>query len=180
MRSQKGVGSRLLKHDEIVLEEADLQTECDELGIERHFDPLAAFGGAQALKGASLAMRPGEVHGLVGANGAGKSTLIRILAGLIEPDGGRIVLDGTPIAMRSPHHAAELGMAFIHQELAFVPGIFVGCYSTFAINADWRLLSASLVAGAVLGLLCDRGGALAGRLWGHPDHAAPQAAPVNA
>ena len=64
--------------------------------------------------------------------------------------------------------------------LAFVPGIFVGCYSTFAINADWKLLSLSLVAGAVLGLLCDRGGKLAGTLWGHPEAASTQAASVNA
>lgn len=39
--------------------------------------------------------------------------------------------------------------------LAFVPGIFVGCYSTFAINGDWLLLSLSLIAGALLGLACD-------------------------
>jgi hypothetical protein len=45
--------------------------------------------------------------------------------------------------------------------LAFVPGIFVGCYSTFAINADWRLLGASLIAGAVLGMLCDWGAEIA-------------------
>jgi hypothetical protein len=44
--------------------------------------------------------------------------------------------------------------------LAFVPGIFVGCYSTFAINADWRLLTLSLVAGAALGLACQWGGRL--------------------
>ena len=52
-----------------------------------------SFGGVQALKGVSLALRPGEVHGLVGANGAGKSTLIRILAGLVQPDSGRITVD---------------------------------------------------------------------------------------
>ena len=40
---------------------------------------------------------PGEVHGLVGANGAGKSTLIRVLAGLAQPDAGRILVDGQPI-----------------------------------------------------------------------------------
>ena len=43
-----------------------------------------SYGGAQALRGVSLSIFPGEVHGLVGANGAGKSTLIRILAGLTQ------------------------------------------------------------------------------------------------
>ena len=53
-----------------------------------------AYGGAQALKGASLSILPGETHGLVGANGAGKSTFIRILAGLTQPDGGEIFVEG--------------------------------------------------------------------------------------
>ena len=55
-----------------------------------------SYGGAQALRGVSLSIVPGEVHGLVGANGAGKSTLIKVLAGLTEPDGGEIVVDGKP------------------------------------------------------------------------------------
>ncbi len=88
-------------------------------------DLAKSFGGVQALKGVSLSIGAGEVHGLVGANGAGKSTLIRILAGLVQPDGGRILLDGTPVSVHSPHHATELGMSFIHQELAFVPGMTV-------------------------------------------------------
>ena len=62
--------------------------------------------------------------------------------------------------------------------LAFVPGIFVGCYSTFAIDADWRLLASSLVAGAVLGLLCQRGVELAGTFWGQPEQATPETASV--
>lgn len=84
-----------------------------------------SYGGAKALRGVSLSIVPGEVHGLVGANGAGKSTLIKILAGLIEPDGGAIVIDGTPTVVSSPHQASQLGMSFIHQELAFVPGMTV-------------------------------------------------------
>src|SRR4051794_33217318 len=84
-----------------------------------------SFGGAQALRGVSLSILPGEVHGLVGANGAGKSTLIRVLAGLTEPDSGDIVVAGTPTAIGNPHRANELGMSFIHQELAFVPGMTV-------------------------------------------------------
>ena len=88
-------------------------------------DIAKSYGGAQALRGVSLALHAGEVHGLVGANGAGKSTLIRILAGLTQPDRGAITLDGTAIAIASPHAASALGMSFIHQELAFVPGMTV-------------------------------------------------------
>jgi ABC-type sugar transport system ATPase subunit len=80
-----------------------------------------SFGGVQALKGAGLDLRAGEVHGLVGANGAGKSTLIRILAGLDRPDSGRIEIDGHPIVIDNPHRATALGLGFIHQELALVP-----------------------------------------------------------
>jgi ribose transport system ATP-binding protein/rhamnose transport system ATP-binding protein len=80
-----------------------------------------SFGGVQALKGVSLDLRAGEVHGLVGANGAGKSTMIRILAGLDRPDSGRIEIDGHSIAIENPHRATALGLGFIHQELALVP-----------------------------------------------------------
>jgi ABC-type sugar transport system ATPase subunit len=84
-----------------------------------------SYGGARALRGVSLSIVPGEVHGLVGANGAGKSTLIKVLAGLTEPDGGEIVIDGQPVTIATPHRASQLGMSFIHQELAFVPGMTV-------------------------------------------------------
>jgi ABC-type sugar transport system ATPase subunit len=88
-------------------------------------DVAKSFGGVHALKGVSLSLGAGEVHGLVGANGAGKSTLIRILAGLVAPDGGQVLVDGAPAAIHSPQQATALGMSFIHQELAFVPGMTV-------------------------------------------------------
>ncbi len=88
-------------------------------------DVAKAYGGVQALKGVSLTVGHGEVHGLVGANGAGKSTLIKILAGLAQPDRGSVMIDGSLVEIATPHRATELGMNFIHQELAFVPGMNV-------------------------------------------------------
>jgi ribose transport system ATP-binding protein len=84
-----------------------------------------AYGGAQALKGVSLTLRAGEVHGLVGANGAGKSTLIKVLAGLTHPDAGEVLVDGNAVTIGNPAAAADLGMNFIYQELAFIPRMTV-------------------------------------------------------
>ena len=84
-------------------------------GVVRH------FGATRALDGADLAIAPGEVHALVGENGAGKSTLIKLLSGLYQPDGGRILVDGAPVAMAGPRAAEALGFGFIHQELNLVP-----------------------------------------------------------
>ncbi|TCR87786.1 sugar ABC transporter ATP-binding protein [Rhizobium sp. BK376] len=84
-----------------------------------------AYGGAQALKGVSLTLRAGEIHGLVGANGAGKSTFIKVLAGLTHPDAGEVLIDGSPVTIANPAAATDLGMSFIHQELAFIPGMTV-------------------------------------------------------
>ncbi|KFL30040.1 ABC transporter [Devosia riboflavina] len=84
-----------------------------------------SFAGIHALRGASLVLRAGEAHGLVGANGAGKSTFIKILAGLIRPDEGQFTWDGSQVSIGDPHHATHLGMTFIHQELAFIPHMTV-------------------------------------------------------
>ena len=78
------------------------------------------FGGVHALSGVDIDVRAGEIHGLVGANGAGKSTLIKILAGIEQPDGGSLSLDGRPIVIEAPVRATALGLSFIHQELHLV------------------------------------------------------------
>ncbi|HVV95426.1 MAG TPA: sugar ABC transporter ATP-binding protein [Hyphomicrobiales bacterium] len=83
------------------------------------------YGGAQALDDVSVTVKAGEIHALVGENGAGKSTLGKIVAGAVLPDGGEIVLDGRPVAFRSPRDAIREGIALIHQELALVPALSV-------------------------------------------------------
>ncbi len=79
------------------------------------------FANVRALRDVTMAVRCGEVHGLVGANGAGKSTLVRILAGVHQPDAGQIAIDGDVVVIRDPSHSADLGLNFIHQELNLVP-----------------------------------------------------------
>lgn len=75
-----------------------------------------SFGGVAALRGAGLDIRPGEIHGLVGENGAGKSTLINIATGVLQPDGGSILLEGQPVHIGGPQQARTLGIAVVHQE----------------------------------------------------------------
>ncbi|GER83640.1 ABC transporter ATP-binding protein [Thermogemmatispora aurantia] len=78
------------------------------------------FGAVTALNGVSLYLRQGEVLGLVGDNGAGKSTLIKILTGFLQPDEGRIFIDGREVRLRSVSHARSLGIETVYQDLALV------------------------------------------------------------
>jgi ABC-type sugar transport system ATPase subunit len=78
------------------------------------------YAGIRAVNQASLSLRPGEVHALVGENGAGKSTLIKIMAGVVRPDSGRILLNGQPVEFNSGSQAFNHGLSFIHQELNLV------------------------------------------------------------
>ncbi len=79
------------------------------------------YSGVHALKDVSLAIRPGEVLGLVGDNAAGKSTLIKILSGVHGPDSGDILLNGAPIRLRNPKDAMRAGIETIYQYNSMVP-----------------------------------------------------------
>jgi ribose transport system ATP-binding protein len=81
------------------------------------------YGAVVALRNASLAVRPGEVHALMGANGAGKSTLVKILTGAIRPDGGKIVVRGKERTAHSPAEARRGGIVSIYQEPALIPDL---------------------------------------------------------
>ena len=74
------------------------------------------FPGVRALRDVGLAVRPGEVHALLGENGAGKSTLIKIVTGILEPDpGGSLAICGQTVEHNSPERAAGLGVSAIYQ-----------------------------------------------------------------
>ena len=84
-----------------------------------------SFGGIHALKGVDFALRPGEVHALLGENGAGKSTLMRVLGGEHPPSAGEIRIDGTPTVFHRPVDAMARGIVVIHQEMALAPDLSV-------------------------------------------------------
>jgi len=96
------------------------------------------FPGVLALNNVSFSIERGECHALIGENGAGKSTLGKILAGVYTADGGEIRLDGKVIHPTNPLMARQLGIAMVHQELAFCPNLSVGenlCLGDFPTNA---------------------------------------------
>lgn len=83
------------------------------------------FGGVRALAQGDLDVRPGEVHLLLGENGAGKSTLMKIAAGMIRPDGGEMLWQGTRVEFRNPAEAQRAGIAMVHQESLLAPHLTV-------------------------------------------------------
>lgn len=84
-----------------------------------------SFVGVKALKGASFACRPGEVHALMGENGAGKSTLMRVIAGVWKPDAGTILVQGREVHITGPRHSQGLGIAMVYQDTRLVPDLDV-------------------------------------------------------
>lgn len=91
-----------------------------------------SFGGTQALRDVSVALEAGSVHAIIGENGAGKSTIIKIVMGILQPDGGSMLLEDQPVTIPTPAHAHRLGFACVHQEpmifphLSVLENIFIG------------------------------------------------------
>ena len=83
------------------------------------------FGAVKALRSASLEIRQGEVHALMGANGAGKSTLVKIITGVFPADEGEIELAGRRVHFRSPAQARKAGIVSVYQDPAIVPDLTV-------------------------------------------------------
>lgn len=83
------------------------------------------FGGVTALNDVSFSINKGEVHAVVGENGAGKSTLMKILAGVHQPDRGRIFVRGEPVTILDPLDARRQGISIVFQELNLFPHLTV-------------------------------------------------------
>jgi general nucleoside transport system ATP-binding protein len=83
------------------------------------------FPGVVANDSITLDILPGEVHALLGENGAGKSTLIGLLAGMQQPDEGRIEISGVPVRIASPREALSRGVGTVFQHVLLVPSLTV-------------------------------------------------------
>ena len=83
------------------------------------------FGAVRANLGASLDVRAGEIHALVGENGAGKSTLMKILGGLLTPDAGTMEVNGRDVTGWSTREAIAAGIGVVHQHFMLVPTLTV-------------------------------------------------------
>jgi len=83
------------------------------------------YGGVLALDGATVRLRAGEVHGLVGANGAGKSTLVKCLTGMVRPTSGSVLVDGQALPLGRPIDSLREGIASVPQELTVAPTLTV-------------------------------------------------------
>ena len=107
-----------------------------ELDMAQHIIELKnitkSFGTVYALGGVSLHVDPGEVVGLLGDNGAGKSTLIKILAGVLKPTSGEIMINGEQVSNWTPARSRAAGIETVFQDRALavqqsiVRNIFMG------------------------------------------------------
>ncbi|MBI5575893.1 MAG: ABC transporter ATP-binding protein [Deltaproteobacteria bacterium] len=83
------------------------------------------FGGLQAVGDVTFDVAAGSIKALIGPNGAGKTTLFNLISGILPPDGGEIVFDGTAVHGKQPFEIASLGMARTFQHIRLFPKMTV-------------------------------------------------------
>ncbi|QPK84396.1 ABC transporter ATP-binding protein (plasmid) [Corynebacterium qintianiae] len=87
-------------------------------------DITKAFGSVQALSGVSLTISEGETVAIMGPSGSGKSTLLHCLSGILDPDHGRVLFDGTDLAALDDHQRSHLRLrnfGFVFQDGQLLP-----------------------------------------------------------
>ena len=98
------------------------------------------FPGVKALDKMQLAVKPGEILGLIGENGAGKSTLIKVLTGVHKPDEGEIYVEGKQMAFHNPNESAAAGIACVYQELNIEKLLSI-TDNIFINKSEWKIFS---------------------------------------
>ena len=86
---------------------------------------VAGYGGVIALDRVSISAGTAAITAVLGANGAGKTTLLRAVSGMIRPRRGRILLDGTDLAGRSPEQMVRAGVAHVPEGQGVIPELTV-------------------------------------------------------
>ena len=84
-----------------------------------------SFPGVLANDNVNLSVKPGEIHALLGENGAGKSTLVKMIYGILAPDEGEIVFDGSPARIANPRAARRLGIGMVFQHFSLFEAMTV-------------------------------------------------------
>lgn len=110
--------------------------ESEKLIIEMR-NIVKVFPGAKVLDNVQLAVRPGEIMGLIGENGAGKSTLLKILTGIYQYTSGQILVDGENVFYVSPNQSMAAGIAMMQQELNIFTNLTVA-ENIFCDRSDYR------------------------------------------
>jgi len=108
------------------------------------------FPGVIANSGASLTVRPGTVHAVLGENGAGKTTLMNCLAGVYRPDEGSVRIDGQEMLFSSPADAIAAGIGMVHQEFRLVQTFTVA--ENVVLGAAPHIISKADINAEVAGL----------------------------
>jgi D-xylose transport system ATP-binding protein len=134
----------------------------DDMNILEATGVTKRFGAVEALRGASLQIRPGEIASLVGDNGAGKSTFVKILSGVLSPDEGSLTIDGEGQEFFvSTRAARDAGVVTVYQDLALietlpvVENVFLGQEITrgpFRRKAAMRAEAATLLGEMAVGI----------------------------
>ncbi|HTO28959.1 MAG TPA: ABC transporter ATP-binding protein [Devosia sp.] len=102
------------------------------------------FPGVLANDNVTFAVRPGEIHALLGENGAGKSTLVKMIYGIMQPDAGEIRWDGEPVVMSNPKAARRLGIGMVFQHFSLFEALTV--LENIALGMDSKIPSRELEA----------------------------------
>ena len=123
--------------------EPDLLT-LDDIGVR--------LGGRQVLSDVTFSLRRGEFAGVIGPNGAGKTTLLRVILGLIEPSGGRVLIDGEPVNSKN-----KAAIGYVPQKLVIDPDMPLRARDVVALGIDGHRLGFAFPSRQRRG--ADRGGA---------------------
>jgi len=103
-----------------------------------------SFPGVRANDNVNLSVKPGEIHALLGENGAGKSTLVKMIYGILAPDEGQIVFDGSAARIPNPRAARRLGIGMVFQHFSLFEAMTV--LENIALGLDSKLSSKELLA----------------------------------